>query len=237
MQITDLNKIINVFLVGSLALTIAALLWMDKIQIYYKARQPAGEEGQFPTALIVLVITLLVLATAMLIGCVIDGLTEIILRKHFNWLTKRKFLRRFFFIGNQYEETNSCRTKFSSLLSKSSKYQCINYKEEDCEIYAAALFFHTAKPGHVSWLVQHQAVHILASDYIVLILILTIVFPVLYFLGLDVKVLPTYWWWLFFLSIYPLFYLSLDRQLYTYEVAYRHAVLVLCEDSSKSDDS
>ncbi|HSE19546.1 MAG TPA: hypothetical protein VLB46_20960 [Pyrinomonadaceae bacterium] len=214
MQITDLNKIINLFLVGSLALTIAALLWMDKIQTYYKARQPAGEEGQFPTALIVLVITLLVLATAMLIGCVIDRLTEIIFRKHFNWLTKRKLLRRFFFVGNQYEETNSCRTKFSSLLSKSSKYQCINYKEEDCEIYAAALFFHTAKPGQISWLVQHHAVHILATDYIVLILILTIVVPVLYFLGLDIKVLPTYWWWLFFLHLTALLFIPRQAALH-----------------------
>src|SRR5918911_109418 len=227
MQITDLNKIINLFLVGSLALTIVALLWMDKIQMYFKAKQLAGGEGQFPTALIVLVSTLLVLTLAMLIGCVIDGLTEIFFRKHFKWLTGKKIFRSLFLVRKQYEATESCRTKFTSLLSQSSNYRCINNVEEECDIYAAALFFHTAKPGHVSWLVQHHAVHILATDYIVLILIFTIVFPVLHFLGLDVSVLPIYWWCLFILSIYPLFYLSIDRRLYTYEIAYRNAVLVL----------
>jgi hypothetical protein len=81
MQVTDLNKIINLFLVGSLGITIAALLWIDELQTYYKAKQLAAGEGQFPTSLVVLAVTLLVLATVMFIGCVVDGLTEVFFQK------------------------------------------------------------------------------------------------------------------------------------------------------------
>ncbi len=235
MQISDLNKIINLFLVGSLAITIFAFQWIDEIQAYYKTKQLAGIEGQFPASLVILITTLLVLAVTMFIGCVIDGLTEVFFRQHLKRLTGRNLLLKLFSGKKQYEATELCRAKFNALLSSNSKYGCINHQDErEDEIFAAALFFHTAKPEHTSWLIQHHAVHVLATDYIVLILIFTVIFPALHFLGLGVKVLSIHWWSLFILSLYPLCYLSIDRRLYTYEVAYRNAILVLCEDSSKS---
>jgi hypothetical protein len=234
MQITDLNKVINLFLVGSLALTIAALLWRD--EIYSEAKRLVGTEGQFPASLGILLTTLLVLAIVMFVGCVIDGLAQVFIRRHFERLVERKFFLKLFFYRRQYEDTKSCRAKFKSLLKQSSKYQYIS--EEEDIVSAAALFFHTAKPQNITWLIQHQAVHVLATDYIALILIFTIafiVFGVLHILGLGVKALPAYWLAIFIFPLYPLSYLSIDRWLYTYEVAYRNNIIVLCEEPSKAD--
>ncbi|HMG72193.1 MAG TPA: hypothetical protein VK582_01720 [Pyrinomonadaceae bacterium] len=233
MQITDLNKIVNLFLVGSLALTIVALLWIDKIQAYYLAHHVAEMESTLPTSMVVLVTTLLALGSAMFTGCVVDGLTEIFLRANLRRLVDIRLVRKFFWVGKQYQTTKSCRDKFNSLLENNARYKSFHDDDKGHKTFAAALFFHTAQSGNVSWLVQHHAVHVLTADYIFLVLTFTIVFPILHFLGFfagfDVKLLPFPWWCLLILSLYPLCHLAIDRWLYTYEIAYRHGMVVLSE--------
>jgi hypothetical protein len=107
MQITDLNKFVNLFLVGSLALTIVVLLWIDKIHGYV-FDYTATVESKLPNSLLIFVTTLLALASVMFVGCVIDGLSEIVFRSKLGELVSINLLRKFFWVGKQYQETESC---------------------------------------------------------------------------------------------------------------------------------
>jgi hypothetical protein len=234
MQISDLNKIVNLFLVGALAQTIFSLLWIDSIQRYVSAYASTG--SQLPSSLAVLLGSLMALASAMFVGAVIDGLTETFLRDPLRKVARSGLVRKFFLVNQQYLDTEGCQLTFNELWSRSTKYESIRRAtEKDSEIFASALFFRTAESSNISWVVQHHAVHVLAADYIFLVLVLTIALPVLSLLGsfvsFNVRTLPFGWWLLFLLSLYPLCHLALHRWLYTYEVAYRHGVLVLSEEA------
>jgi hypothetical protein len=234
LQINDLNKIINYLLVGSLALAVLAVLWIDSLRAFAASRLATGI--QMPAALAVLVGTLLGLSLAMFVGCVIDGFAEILFRSKMKQIVQIRAIRVLLRLSNQYEDHVVCREKFNSLWERSKKFATLSDDDRNSQqVFASALFFHTAQPGNVSWLVQHHAVHILATDYVFLILILLLGLPTLHaaglWLGVDIKMLPLKWWPLVFVSLYPLCHLAIDRWLYTYEVAYRHGVLVLAEEA------
>lgn len=230
MQITTLNRIINLFIVGVFANILIGLF------IYYLANGGFGDGGIETLKKTVdapgpLIATFVFFSTSILMGVVIDSLSYLLFHKLVRYSIDRPWVIRIFFLTDRKRLRDAFWDKFKQQFLRANKFTNISggNSEEVDKSMAAALFFHTGKKESIEWVMQHYSFYVLALDYLVTVLPVPLVIPFLSF-SCCVKILIAV---ANFFLIYFLCHQALNKYLYTYEATFRHCTIVLSEEQKK----
>lgn len=233
MQITTLNKVINLVLVGTFALVLGAWLFFDKMVSYFGSDTFIAVRPHASEAIVIFAIALALLSVTMCLGLIVDAIANLV----------RGFLKKHVYESDDAERLLMClhalqnfrhyREQFNKLFRADAMYRAIaSETDEKNKSYAVAIFFQTAKPEHVEWTLQHYSMYVLATSYFTLLLLCL---PVVwctnnscgareFFTGLAI------------LALYLLLHSAIDRYFYVYENTYRH-VSVLLSDKNRVIES
>lgn len=235
MQITTLNKIINLFLVGIFANTLFAVVVIYNAKDYISQNAIADLKtfiDSIGNSTVVLLITFIFLSTSILFGIVTDALSDFFFHRVLKKIIKNELVRKILYCNGNYEQHELLAKVFREMFSSSSKYKNLvkcNDESENKKIskaYASALFFHTANKENIEWAVQHYSFYLLSMNYLLIscgCLILSLFMPI----TVWNRILLTGTLLVF---IYGLLYQAVHKYLYTYEVTFRHCAVILGSD-------
>jgi hypothetical protein len=230
MQITTLNKIINLFLVGIIAMGMTLYLFSAQAVQFLSSSQlpPIIKDSIGPIGSVFGAVVLL--SFSVFFGVLVDAASEWLVRSFIvkKAIENSRLLRIAFRTQRQYTLTHDLRKRFREQLVVNKKYRNLaaNDEEED-KAFGSAIFFETAKAENVDWLTQVYSVYLLATSFVLIIIVLTIVCPILHAFGIPIKTLPLDWYIPFMFAVYFFLYLGAHRRLFSYEIVYRHGLLTL----------
>jgi hypothetical protein len=226
MQLTTLNKVVSLFLVGGLVLLAVIFLFgpdLDHIYIFSESKAQA---------LLVLVGALSLLALAAAVGAVVDTLASLTLG---HWLRKcitHKQLAVCFGQRHSFDDFDSWRKCFGTLIETREPIKTLVPAIRGHELsLGSAIFFKTSSQGLISWAEGHYAAYLYATN----LAFLSLLTPIVLFASgraqqLSGWALGSY----ITLSIglgLVFSSMAIDKYLYTHEVSFRQASLVLLEEA------
>jgi len=215
MQLNTLNRVISLFLIGGFVVVLAAASLREEIGKFL-VQHPFGP-GWGPTAGVFLAVGLL--SVTALAGAVVDALSNLTVRRFIRKvLAKNRFTAWIFLCAGEFEEQDRWREAFKSVLRDNSKYKVLGEEKRMINPLSAGIFFRTAEKEHAEWLIQHHSMYHLSADFVI-ILIAIVVFAWLRELhGVAYCCVG---------GAYLLTSFALDNYLYTYQLSFRNAYLVI----------
>lgn len=235
MQITTLNKIINIFLIGAFAFT----LLLFPLYFYYshdlsrsdvfftKLNDLITKLGPTATPLIT---ALTLISVPILLGVVIDAAANIIFENIVEKLPpSNEKVRKFFGIKWRYDQCNELFVKCLNELDSSDKYKHLAKDKTLIRSYAVAFFLHTANKENIEWVIQHYSYYLLSINYL-FIICLTFIFTIFLPFALGTKIIICS---VSVIFIYLLMSQAMTKFLYSYECAYRHWSVILAQESEE----
>jgi len=233
MQLTTLNKIVSLFLIGGLVImTVICLFWEELDHAL-----PTGgglysfleSKGQ---ALLVVAGALSLLALAAAVGAVIDTVTSLTLG---HWLRKCVSHRGLAVCLGQrhsFDDFDFWRKRFESLVKNREPYKTFAPAITGRELsLGAAIFFRTSSQGLINWAESHYAAYLYATNLAFLSFLIPIA---LLASGRSQQVSGSALAGYIALSIVlglVFSSMAIDKYLYTHEVSFRQSSLVLLEDA------
>ena len=226
MQISTLNKVINLFLVGFFVVSVILLFFYDKIielLVLHKVDIKSISSESFA----LLLGTFFLLSVSIFIGLLVEGVTSI-LRTPFEAGIKKPFFAAIFGCSKPFEEYLYFCNEFKKLFKIKRANQLPVADESRYGSYAVAHLFISANAQTLDWAIQHYSTYLLTTNYILLFIIIIPIELLLTSFILFYKLLVFF---LFLIIIYFLIHLAIDKFLYAYEVTFRHGVLSLLNDT------
>jgi len=238
MQPTTLNKVVSLFLVGGLVvigLMAILLQHLDTIELPQGLRDlaEAGGEGFFAV-----IGGLLLLPIAAVAGAVCEGLTDSTIRRLVKWMTKRRVLVKFLCQGKILEAHDFWKARFRDAVKKTESLREFPDHDHDHGL-AVGLLYHQSSEQAITWAESHYSTYVLVSNFAFLALVAQ-----LYLLAAGIfgwLQWPSIGW--ASLAVVAVLYsslgLSLDRYLYSYQVALRQAAvsLLMGSDASQAQET
>jgi hypothetical protein len=229
MQVTTLNKIINLFLVGTsfnvILIGFIAYSFNGSFSVsdYARLKIAIGTIGE-PT--IVVVVTFVFLSSGFMFGIIADSISSVGIFLLDKAIEIESLRRRVLFCQGSYEQYSHLSDKFEKLLKDTEKYKILKPEKIVRKSYASGIFFDTANKENVEWLVQHYSIFLLSMNYILIVpfaLFIATVFPTTLFWTII-------FWIVILAFLYSLIYQAAHKYLYAYEVIYRHGVIVISKE-------
>ncbi|HYI08460.1 MAG TPA: hypothetical protein VEK57_05285 [Thermoanaerobaculia bacterium] len=220
MQLTTLNRVIALFIIGAFVVTLAALGLGSDLE----ALAERHFEDAFGASTAV-VIAIALFAITVLAGMLVDASGNLTVR----WLIRFKLARRrsvawWFFCGDEFDEQDRWRQAFANALANDVRYHGLATWELDTlKALSAGLFFRTAQKEHAEWLIQHHSMYHLAANFVLLLLAVTVWAVATGSWGWAAAMVP---------GAYLLLTFALDNYLYTYQLSFRNAYLALLHDAA-----
>jgi hypothetical protein len=222
-KITTLNKVVNLFLVGSLCLLLVGIMSRWELLRWVEGAVGGLGLGTRGDIILTLVGTLVFLALAALVGAIVEALTDVTLIAFVKKHRQSERLARFFLQREVFESNEFWRRKFEEG-PQASCWNAEDFKKQGHRI-AVGILFKTGSSAAISWAINHYATFILASNFAVLLIALQIFLIkeiISGNLGLGAF---TAWQVGAQLAIYALCSLAVDRYIFSYMLAYRHAAI------------
>lgn len=222
MQISSLNKVITLLIVGG-----AAMLWLGVL--FWKAvSEFALKYKELGNAAGAVVAGLLLVAGSALLGSIIEGLTDITTRRLVKRAHRRLGWARLFGQAELHNSVAFWEGIFIGEAKKKVAFRPVLETRETTPLQlAAGMFYKYATKEHVDWVVSHYSTYYLATNYLVLF----IMFAISVFWWLATRESSLSLWFgtsfAFLVAGYSTWSLAVDRYLYTYLEAFRFAVLCL----------
>lgn len=232
MQLTTLNKVVSLFLVGGLVLLAVICLFWQELDNALPATGGLSifveRKGQ---ALLVLAGALSLLALAAAVGAVVDTLASLALGHWLRKCTSHRWLAVCFGQRHSFDDFDFWRKRFGSLVKTQEPLKTFLSEVPGHELsLGAAIFFKSSSQGLISWAESHYAAYLYATN----LAFLSFLTPIALFasrrnqqlsgwaLGSDITLSIVLG--LVFSSM------AIDKYLYTHEVSFRQASLVLLEE-------
>jgi hypothetical protein len=228
MQVTTLNKIINLFLIGTFVVFLAcveAALWNPDINID-KLQALVASLG---SPIFVFIATLFSLSTIILLGIIVDALTNMSIRPLIKKLSESDWFMYYLQSQKYLAQYQYLKSKSEESFKAANKYECL-LDAPHGRPFPVALFFHTANKENIEWVIQHYSVYLLASSYLFMLCLGVIIIPLISMAGWVINGIIIL---VSLLSIYVLSYEACRKYIYAYEVIYRHNTIVLCDELVK----
>ena len=226
MEISTLNKVINLFLVGLFTLSMIFVFKFQAITSWLKSQEVGAIVNSISVPLAIFVATLVLLSTSLFLGLLADSIISLLRSVEF---FKRKFSKDSWVVRRlqcekQIKATKDLESKLQSAYQASQKYT-VGDPEVFDRTFTVALFFHTAKPENFEWLIQHYSMYLLAANYSLLLSVALILGT----LSLHSWTSRIVFWMIDGFAIYLLLRTAINRYFYAYEVVNRQVLVVLSE--------
>lgn len=250
MQFTTLNKIINLFLIGTFTIVMVVVesifLKIDFNPLLLNfGIDPKGIKDFIQTLglpAFILLSSIFSVPVVVFLGVTVDAATELTVRTGVKALLRHKFLVCLF-----ANRRDSCKKiyfekKVDNLLRKTKKYRFLsNVKKVDNPFldgvdksFGVAFFFRKGNEEIVDWVIQHYSVYLLATSYL---FILSLFVFVTVFLG-AIEFTSKIWIFVTYLFLfYLLMYESVRKYLHTWEYTHSYNAVVLCDEATNDDIS
>jgi hypothetical protein len=223
MQITSLNKVLNLFMVGLFVIILFAYSMMDRIISHLSSDKFKNLSDAVSEPVLVLAITLMLFSVALLAGLIIESALSIF-KTFLKPSHKHTFVVSFLRCKRQVRQTEDIRAEFEKIFTTSRKYKHFASKERSNTI-ATAIFFHTANPQNIEWLTQHYSLYMLSASYAFLLFLGLIIYTAgpagllskVIFLCCDLAV------------IYLLLHTAVNKYFFAHAIVNRHACIVVNE--------
>ncbi len=215
MQLTTLNKVVNLFLVGGFVVFLG-IAWAEP-----SARELGGQRSSSA----VVFLTLGLLSSAALAGMVIEALSETFVR----WLLGPVAAEyRIFKWLKDYKGYRYWMKTFEAALLQAPPHKKLLCDSSELRAYAVAILFRSANPEHIQWAVQHYSMFMLATNFAVVALLSgAFVWIPAWSLDLATRI----WVTIGSAAIVPLLSIfAQDKWYYSYEIAFRNGALALLEE-------
>lgn len=219
MQITALNKLIRLFLIGAFAaLPVATVYWSE-------LRAFLGSAAFLEKAGLAIPVSLLILTVASAVGCLIEGLADVTLRRLLQRTMQSKKLAALVLKSDEHSLVNSWRLRFESATRRVGIFPEFLLEPNDSpKSLASAILHNKGLEAHVRWVDTHYSMFMLASGFGLVILAST-AYPIflLFHSGFSIFVLGVAGGCL--AATYCICVFAVDNYLYAYEAIYRFAYL------------
>lgn len=228
MPITNLNKVVNLFIIGALTLLLIGLTFWEQTYTFIV------EDETLSFGSLIGFATIAFLPLSTLFGAVVESITDLFIRVLFTRkIAKSRQIARFLLRLDEFKEHEYYKKRYVSFLklSHSSKLEGDEENEELNARSAQAIFFDNASAEHIQWLIRHYARYHLITQ---LILIFLFALPLLPKLALVLNVHYLIVYGIYIFCMYTLVSLVIGLRLYSYELLYRHASHYLAENYTKN---
>lgn len=164
MPITTLNKVINLFLVGGVAVFFIGLLHWQQFKSLAMGGAPSGDSEFWVVA------ALLFFPVTALLGAVIEGISGFTVQALLKKSRTSSRVAKVFLQHRAKDCLSVWRERLLIVAKDDQKYKWLlesdPQREEPWFIHSAAagIFLQSAGPGHLEWLVQHYSTYVLASN-------------------------------------------------------------------------
>lgn len=231
MEISTLNKVINLFLVGLFMLSLIFFFNFTVIIGWLKSQEPDTIQKHISPPLAIFGGTLIMLSCSLFLGLFLDSVISFLrsLKPRWKCFGKNGWIICFLLCKSQVERTEKLRELCNRAYRVSGKYDLDTDDDRD-HTFAVALFFHTAKTENMEWLIQHYSIYLLAANYSLLL-----------FIALGMAVFSSHGWGfklIFFVidvsAIYLLLRAAINKYFYAHAVVYRHVCVVLGEQRGEN---
>lgn len=225
MQVTTLNKIINLFLIGTFVIFVTfaeAIVWSRGIDI--NQLQSLITLG---SPVFVFITTLFSVSTIILLGIIVDALSNMSFRPLIKNVARSRRCMSFLLSRKYEREHQYLKGKFEKCFETVNRFEHLRDAKQYGRNFAVALFFHTANKENIEWVVQHYSIYLLATSYLFVVCLSLLSVPLIPMVGWGMKALIIL---VTLLSIYILSYEACRKYLYSYGVIYRHDVVVLSNE-------
>jgi hypothetical protein len=241
MQFTDLNRTINLILVGTITIAAGVFVFFNQILGHFQPLLQTFTAEQIISAAPIVLLTLTVpfVALSIFFGIVVEGLADIFIRELIlKYIKKSRLIQKLLFSDHYYELNDKLKKQFVNLLLNNINYSVKEtMDEEEAKTFLAAIFHRTAQPEYSKLIMNSYSIHVLTAEFILIALTVIAVVPFLYYvMGWNINVIPYPWSIMVALLLYPLIYVTADRERYTYEASYRQGILVLSERTEASEN-
>lgn len=229
MQVSNLNKVINFFLVGLLVISAIILLFYNQIAQYLTL----GSPNLLSNSSLILLITFFLFTGSIFIGLFVEGCSSILIRNPIEKFVRKRWFVKLLWCGEASDHYKYFRDQFNEVFRTNEIYGKLAKGSTDNDsYYAAGLLFKDGSSQSIDWGIQHYSTYVLATNYIFLFLVIGLVIMIKLFSGnfsLGEQMLGFVG---YMAVIYFLLHMAVDRYLYTYESTFREAVLLLCDSNS-----
>lgn len=241
MQPTTLNKIVALFLVGSLSLLFCFLInWDILCPVLYQ--EDSSSDPPLSPAIAVLAAFFLLPASALL-GATVDGLAALTIRRLIRLSRKKRGVAFLFGKSGDYDLLIAWHDKYKEALEASRAYSTFLEQDPDL-VYSVGpgQLFRTAKADHLEWVTRHYATFLLSYNFAFVVGLATIIAP---FKLLDNPFTLNQLVVLILFGVvmfYGLCSLAVDRYLYAFHASFRngwmaiHAPELECEQDRLSEE-
>ena len=225
MQPTSLNKIVSLFLSGSLLLLGIAYVLLEhaptKLSAELRKLPATGGDGFFAVVGALLLLPLIALA-----GAVCESLTDICIRRFIKWIAPGAFWNAILFQRNLKKTHDFWLVPFLTA-AKESNFLAGLPVDENPHGVAVGLLYDNRQEEAVIWAESHYSTYILVSSFA--FLALTGEFYLVWRLSFNVLAWSQFLWATLVVGLvfYSCLSLALDRYSYSYQVALRQAVISL----------
>jgi hypothetical protein len=227
MQVNTLNRVIALFLIGGLAVVLAAVALKEEIEAL-SCQYPRFGAG--PSSSVFLAVALL--SITALSGTIVDAMGRLTVRRLIAGAAKGHFLT-YLLVGRRgFKSQDRWRAAFESALFRDPRHRVLATQEEMIKPLAATIFFRTAGKEHAEWLIQHYSMYHLSTNFVVLLIVCAIWSLIEgCFASADSIALKG---WLVLASVsivvaYLLMTFALESYLYSYQLIFRNAYLTMSE--------
>jgi hypothetical protein len=217
-QLTTLNKVIRLFLIGTIAiLPITAIYWHE-VSRFIDNSQSLGKSS------LAIPMSFSFLAVAALIGCVIEGLSDVTLRRFLQGTMRSRSLSKFFLKSKEHDSVSRWSTEFIALAEEIDAFPKITENLRDSSHSLASAILHAkGVESHVKWVDTHYSMFMLSSNFALILLTLALYLPRLLVDGTISPSLCIFSVGGCLFATYCLCIFAVDNYLYAYEAIFRHA--------------
>ncbi len=230
MPFSDLNKVVSLFLVGSLVLLLLAALGFEELTSAMGKTGFDSAENK-PTGFILLVGTFAFFGLSALAGAMIEGLTDLTLR---NWIKKSRGNSRvaYWFRQPKILKTHDFwENEFKKVAKSSGRHTGSEFPiDERSTSLAVGICFATASKDLVDWMIGHYATFVLVSNFAFIMALVQLYLVYSLAAGEMPLILFAVAECVCFVLFYSLCSLAVDRYLYSFVIAFRHATLEICRE-------
>ncbi len=233
MQTNDLNKIVTLFLVGTLGTAILTLSAWDSLVAFHDAPNSSSiAPAQISPGIAVVVVFFLIPMSALL-GAIIDSLANITVSRFVRKSRSSSNLAHAFCRGYSYKLVCQWKRKYVDAVEESEIYRpLIDTNDQDLDAViatAAGHLFHSGKTEAINWTTRHHATFVLACDlaFLILATFLTMIYRITFYGAINiagVSLGPSSLPWIALVgtvSVYSLCSLAVERYLYSFYFALR----------------
>lgn len=229
MQITTLNKIINIFLVGAFSFSLLLLSYFLQNPSTISELQDQFNKINAPT--ITIFVTFTLFTFPILLGVIVDAAASLLFSYPVKKLPKYKLVRYLFFVKERHDQFEALKEKFKSKFDSTEKYNNLNKDDNLYRTYSVAIFFNTASKENIEWVVQHYSYYLLSINYLFIcccVFISTFFISFNYLSNNQIRIIVATFIYLFINQ-------AITKFLYAHECSYRHSAIVLCEEKSNDE--